>query len=294
MKYAPSLQLLELVKNRITTRKSPPPNQQQLFALQNPTEDLFNADMEVETIKTSFDLHQILLKKQATKIALNANGENLANANYLHFSCHGVFDFDYPLQSSLVLADSLEPLPPQPVGAVDGACPPEPPCPPETKRYVTLRSGRKAIPEKCLTLRDIFAELQLPKCSLVTLSACETGLTTSTAMTDEYIGLPSGFLYAGSMNVVSSLWAVDDFATAILMIKFYQELPDADSVAIALNAAQNWMRGVSLKDFEIWMGLLKLDKKCMETAKEWLSYSSKDKPPFQDPEYWAAFCATGY
>ena len=293
VKYAPSLQLLELVKNRITTRKSPPPNQQQLFALQNSTEDLFNADMEVETIKTSFDLHQILLKKQATKIALNANGENLANANYLHFSCHGVFDFDYPLQSSLVLADSLEPLPPQPVGAVDGACPPEPPCPPEIKRYVTLRSGRKAIPEKCLTLRDIFAELQLPKCSLVTLSACETGLTTSTAMTDEYIGLPSGFLYAGSMNVVSSLWAVDDFATAILMIKFYQELPDADSVAIALNAAQNWMRGVSLKDFGVWVKLLNLDKKSRQSMELWLASSSEEQP-FRDPKYWAAFCATGY
>ncbi len=288
VKYSPSLQLLQLVKNRITTRKSPPPNQQQLFALQNPTEDLFNADMEVETIKTRFDLHQILLRKAATKIALNASGENLANANYLHFSCHGVFDFDYPLQSSLVLADSLEPLPPKSaVGAV-------PPCPPETKRTITLRSGRKAIPEKCLTLRDIFGELQLPQCSLVTLSACETGLTTSTAMTDEYIGLPSGFLYAGSMNVVSSLWAVDDFATAILMIKFYQELPNADSVAIALNAAQNWMRGVSEEDFRVWIGLLKLDEKSMKTAQEWLSYSSKDRPPFKDPEYWAAFCATGY
>ncbi|MEZ2283500.1 CHAT domain-containing protein [Microcoleus sp.] len=338
VKYSPSLQLLELVKNRITTRKSTPKNQQQLFALQNPTEDLFNADMEVETIKTRFDLHQILLKKQATKIALNANGENLANANYLHFSCHGVFDFDYPLQSSLVLADSLEPIleinPPQPPLAkgglreentlakgglreentlakgglreensfAKGGLREEKPLANgglekdglETKRYVTLRSGRKAIPEKCLTLGDIFGELQLPKCSLVTLSACETGLTSSTTMTDEYIGLPSGFLYAGSMNVVSSLWAVDDFATAILMIKFYQELPNADSVAIALNAAQNWMRGVNREDFLVWIGLLKLDKKSMKTVKEWLSYSSKDKPPFKDPEYWAAFCATGY
>ncbi len=286
VKYAPSLQLLELVKNRITTRNSPPPNQQQLFALQNPTEDLFNADMEVESIKTRFNPHQILLKKQATKTALNENRENLSNASHLHFSCHGIFNFDYPLLSSLVLADSLEPQTSPP--------PPESNQPAEKQPYVTLRSGRKAIPEKCLTLREIFADLQLPQCSLVTLSACETGLTGLTAMTDEYIGLPSGFLYAGSMNVVSSLWAVDDFATAILMIKFYQELPHSDSVAIALNAAQNWMRGVSLKDFEIWMGLLKLDKKCMETAKEWLSYSSKDKPPFQDPEYWAAFCATGY
>jgi len=303
VKYAPSLQLLELVKNRITTRNSAPPNQQQLFALQNPTEDLFNADMEVETIKTRFNPHQILLKKQATKTALNENRENLSNANYLHFSCHGVFNFDNPLLSSLVLADSLEPTleinPPQPPlskggleentfaeGGLEGDRL-------ETKRYVTLRSGRKAIPEKCLTLREIFADLQLPQCSLVTLSACETGLTTSTAMTDEYIGLPSGFLYAGSMNVVSSLWAVDDFATAILMIKFYQELPDTDSVAVALNAAQNWMRGVSIEDFRVWVGLLNLDEKSRQSVELWLACSSEEQP-FRDPKYWAAFCATGY
>ncbi|WP_377479253.1 MAG: CHAT domain-containing protein [Microcoleus anatoxicus] len=163
----------------------------------------------------------------------------------------------------------------------------------KTKRYVTLRSGRKAIPEKCLTLGDIFGELLLPKCSLVTLSACETGLTSSTTMTDEYIGLPSGFLYAGSMNVVSSLWAVDDFATAILMIKFYQELPQADSVAIALNAAQNWMRAVTREDFEVWVGLLKLDKKSRQSIELWLVCSSKEQP-FSDPINWAAFCATGY
>ncbi|WP_445310657.1 CHAT domain-containing protein [Microcoleus vaginatus] len=285
VKYAPSLQLLQLVKNRITTRKSSPQNQQQLFALQNPTEDLFNADMEVETIKTRFNPHQILLKKQATKTALNENRENLSNANYLHFSCHGVFNFDNPLLSSLVLADSLEPQTSPP--------PPESNQPDEKQRYVTLRSGRKAIPEKCLTLREIFAELQLPQCSLVTLSACETGLTTSTAMTDEYIGLPSGFLYAGSMNVVSSLWAVDDFATAILMIKFYQELPDADSVALALNAAQNWMRGVSKEDVRVWVKLLNLDEKWQQGTELWL-INSNDEQPFSDPKYWAAFCATGY
>ncbi|MEG4408610.1 CHAT domain-containing protein [Microcoleus sp. MON2_D5] len=171
--------------------------------------------------------------------------------------------------------------------------PPESNQPDEKQRYVTLRSGRKAIPERCLTLREIFADLQLPQCSLVTLSACETGLTDSTAMTDEYIGLPSGFLYAGSMNVVSSLWAVDDFATAILMIKFYQELPDADSVAVALNAAQNWMRGVSMEDFRVWVGLLNLDEKSRQSVELWLVCSSEEQP-FRDPKYWAAFCATGY
>jgi CHAT domain-containing protein len=174
--------------------------------------------MEVETIKTRFNPHQSLLKKQATKTALNENRENLSNTSYLHFSCHGVFNFDYPLLSSLVLADSLEPqTSPPPQSQIS---------PMKNSAMSPYAAAEKPSPENASPCEKSLPNLQLPQCSLVTLSACETGLTTSTAMTDEYIGLPSGFLYAGSMNVVSSLWAVDDFATAILMIKFYQELPE--------------------------------------------------------------------
>ncbi|MCC3438637.1 MAG: CHAT domain-containing protein [Oscillatoriales cyanobacterium] len=277
VKYAPSLQLLELVQNRIKTRTSPAPELQPLFAIQNPTEDLSNADMEVQIIKQRFDTHDILIKQQATKIAFNENLKNLSNASYIHFSCHGVFNFDYPLLSLLALADSIEEN-----NDTDAE-----------RRYVTMRSGRKAIPEKCLTLREIFADLELSKCNLVTLSACETGLTSSTEMTDEYIGLPSGFLYAGSMNVVSTLWSVDDFATAILMIKFYQELLPKVSVAVALNAAQNWMRAVTKEDFGVWVKSLNLDKKSGQSVELWL-VSSLEERPFSHPKYWAAFCATGY
>jgi hypothetical protein len=49
---------------------------------------------------------------------------------------------------------------------------------------------------------------------------CETGLSDPSSTSDEYIGLPSGFLKAGSSSIVSSLWSVDDFATALLMIRF--------------------------------------------------------------------------
>lgn len=163
--------------------------------------------MEVETIKTQFNLHDIPIKKQATKTAFTENLKIISNASYIHFSCHGIFNFDLPLLSLLALAGCLESPSPNPQS-------------PESPARVTLRSGRKAIPEKCLTLREIFAELQLSKCNLVTLSACETGLSNSTEITDEYIGLPSGLLYAGSMNVVSTLWSVDDFATAILTSNF--------------------------------------------------------------------------
>ncbi|MEO9125558.1 MAG: CHAT domain-containing protein, partial [Microcoleus sp.] len=307
VKYAPSLQLLQLVQNRLKTRPSILPELQPLFAIQNPTEDLANADMEVETIKQRFNPHDILIKNQATKIAFTENVKNLSNASYIHFSCHGVFNFDYPLLSLLALAGSIETSPPpstnpEPsvesstpdiVGAVP-PCPPESPCPPKTKRSVTMRSGKTVIPEKCLTLQEIFANLQLPQCNLVTLSACETGLTDSTAMTDEYIGLPSGFLYAGSMNVVSTLWKVDDFATAIFMIKFYQELQPKISVAVALNATQNWMRAVTRKDFMVWIESLKLDENSIKEVKDWLSFDTRNELPFRKPKYWAAFCATGY
>ncbi len=319
VKYAPSLQLLELVQNRIKTRTSPAPELQPLFAIQNPTEDLSNADMEVQIIKQRFDTHDILIKQQATKIAFNENLKNLSNASYIHFSCHGVFNFDYPLLSLLALADSIESIPeinpPKPPlgkgGLQEEIKPPlgkgglqeeiNPPLgkgelqedKPETPRYVTMRSGRKAIPEKCLTLREIFADLELNNCNLVTLSACETGLTSSTEMTDEYIGLPSGFLYAGSMSVVSTLWSVDDFATAILMINFYQELLPKVSVAVALNAAQNWMRAVSKQDLGVWVKSLNLDKKSGQSVELWLMASTEEQP-FSHPKYWAAFCATGY
>ncbi|MEG4517602.1 MULTISPECIES: CHAT domain-containing protein [unclassified Microcoleus] len=301
VKYAPSLQLLQLVQNRSKTRTSPAPELQPLFAIQNSTEDLSNADMEVEIIKQRFNPHDILIKQQATKIAFNENLKNLSNASYIHFSCHGVFNFDYPLLSLLALADSIEStseINPPPIPEIN---PPQPPLAKgglqedgvETPRYVTMRSGRKANPEKCLTLREIFANLELSRCNLVTLSACETGLTQSTTMTDEYIGLPSGFLYAGSMNVVSTLWSVDDFATAILMIKFYQELQPEVSVAVALNAAQNWMRAVRREDFEVWVKSLNLDKKSRQSVELWLVLSPEEQP-FSHPKYWAAFCATGY
>ncbi len=78
--------------------------------------------------------------------------------------------------------------------------------------------------DESLTLTDIIAHLKLENCRLVTLSACETGLTDFQNASDEYIGLPSGFLLAGSTNVVSSFWAVSATATALLMMKFYEEL----------------------------------------------------------------------
>ena len=80
-----------------------------------------------------------------------------------------------------------------------------------------------------LTLEDIIADFRLSHCRLVTLSACETGLTDINNISDEYISLPYGFLLAGSTNLFSSLWTVSAFATALLIVKFYQELQQQEN-----------------------------------------------------------------
>lgn len=72
---------------------------------------------------------------------------------------------------------------------------------------------------------------------LVTLSACETALG-KVLKGDELVGLTRGFLYAGSRNIIASLWEVDDAATAELMQDFYTNLKGHQSKMEALREAQ--------------------------------------------------------
>ncbi|MDB9394609.1 DUF3110 domain-containing protein, partial [Microcystis aeruginosa] len=178
VQYAPSCQILQKISQ--TSHHS---DFNKLFAIQNPTKDLFYTDLEVNILSTFFTEPQVIAKDNATKNAVLPHLKSSDNHCY-HFSCHGGFNPDNPLESALFLANK-EPL----------------------------------------TLGEIF-ELRLNKCRLITLSACETGLIDLNSISDEYIGLPSGFLFAGSPSVVSSLWTVDDLSTSFLMIKLYEILFD--------------------------------------------------------------------
>jgi CHAT domain-containing protein/tetratricopeptide (TPR) repeat protein len=86
-----------------------------------------------------------------------------------------------------------------------------------------------------LTARDTY-ELELD-CELVTLSACETGLS-AIAPGDELIGLVRGFFTAGAPSLLVSLWTVDDESTAWLMSNFYKRLRGGERPAAALRQAQ--------------------------------------------------------
>jgi CHAT domain-containing protein len=87
-----------------------------------------------------------------------------------------------------------------------------------------------------LTVRDAYG-LELQRCELVALSACETGMS-AVAPGNELIGLARGFFSAGAPSLLMSLWTVDDEATANLMTDFYQRLCAGASAATALRHAQ--------------------------------------------------------
>lgn len=86
-----------------------------------------------------------------------------------------------------------------------------------------------------LTLHDA-AELPL-QAQLVTLSACETGLS-KVAPGDELLGLVRGFLLGGARRVLATHWTVDDAGTAVLMAQFYDAVLAGARPAAALRRAQ--------------------------------------------------------
>ncbi|WP_396771578.1 CHAT domain-containing protein [Microcystis aeruginosa] len=256
VQYAPSCQLLQRIQQPQQNQLTP------LLAIQNPTKDLIFTDLEVNIIATLFQPNQIIAKDNATQNTVTTQLKN-SNHHCHHFSCHGSFNPNKPLESALILAEQ-EPL----------------------------------------TLGKIF-ELNLKKSRLVVLSACETGMIDIQSISDEYIGLPSGFLFAGSQNVVSSLWTVNDLSTAFLMIKFYQILLDSNqqvSMAIALKTAQNWLRNLNREKFtsESNKIISKLDNKKPRMAESYkkiagqLLLQNTEEYPFQNPYYWAAFIASGH
>lgn len=87
-----------------------------------------------------------------------------------------------------------------------------------------------------LETHEVF-DLDLPHTDLVVLSACETHLGELSAG-DELVGLERAFIRAGSPSLLTTLWPVDDVATAELMQRFYTHLRGGVPKAEALRLAQ--------------------------------------------------------
>lgn len=186
----------------------------------------------------------------------------LHGRNYLHVSCHGSYNWNDPPESGLALADGRLTL-------------------------AELQSGT----------------VDLSAARLVTLSACETGISDIfQGSAEEYVGLPAGFMLAGVPCVVSSLWAVPDISTALLMERFYRNHLEGEmDFPVALQEAQAWVR--QLKAPEV----MEYAENCYQQSKpaqqaelfkyiRHYRYQAKTDPtakPFAHPYYWAAFTVNG-
>ncbi|MFM6039744.1 MAG: CHAT domain-containing protein, partial [Sphaerospermopsis kisseleviana] len=292
--YAPSCQLLNLAQIKVENNpvtinqnftnfdQSLLPDEQtrlnNLFAIQNPTKDLKFTDIEVETIANNFNSHKILKHEQASKAAFKKDLTLLTNSQWLHFSCHGSFNFISPLKSALQFANSE--VKPELTET-------------SSSRYVRVDAEKAIDLEKCLTLEEIL-ELELSQCYLVCLSACETGVIDSSNNSDEYIGLSSGFIKAGAVNVVSSLWSVNDFHTSLLMIKLYENISqNPHDITLALNNAQQWLRKATQTQIINWLNnKTDMNQEQKQQIIDVLSRQYKpEQKPFNKPEFWAGFCA---
>jgi CHAT domain-containing protein len=103
--------------------------------------------------------------------------------------------------------------------------------------------------------------------SLVTLSACKTGL--GELRGGDVIGLARGFFYAGAASLLVTLWSVHDASTAALMKTFYRLLREGKTKVAALREAQ--------------LELIALEEE--HSGERWQLYSH--------PYYWAPFCLMG-
>jgi CHAT domain-containing protein len=282
VRYAPSLQVLQVVQQRQPT----PPRS--LFALQNPTQDLLYSDLEVEAIQSLFAAKSTVLKRsEASKGAMEQQKGALANSTCLHFACHGYFNFAQPLLSALLLAGSVLDAAPDDFDA---------------DRYLLQPDGNVIDLSACLTLLDLF-QLDLRQARLVALSACETGLSDLNSLSDEVVGLSSGFLYAGCNNVVGSLWSVPDISTGLLMAQFYRLLMaqtcqgQPGDVTLALKQAQHWLRTLTVAELSAQSATIpEAMRDNFEHDLKWLKQrvaDSGDNHPFRNPYYWAAFTAVG-
>jgi CHAT domain-containing protein len=89
--------------------------------------------------------------------------------------------------------------------------------------------------DQWMAVQDVY-DLDL-RATLVTLSACETGLGHDVGG-DELVGLVRGFFHAGASSLLVSLWVVDDKSMTDLTIQFYTYWLAGKSKVQALRQAQ--------------------------------------------------------
>ncbi|MDX6443924.1 MAG: hypothetical protein QOH71_998 [Blastocatellia bacterium] len=168
---------------------------------------LLHASEEADAIVATMPRGTVKVAKAFDASRETAMSSFVSEYQIIHFATHGFFNSDHPELSGIVLS-------------------------------MVKPDGSKT--DGFMPLQDI-CRLNL-SAQLVVLSACETGLGKD-IKGEGLMSLTRGFMYAGSQTVVTSLWKVDDRATAELMKDFYQSmLQTGMTPAAALRSAKQRIR----------------------------------------------------
>ena len=234
---------------------------------------------EGEQIAQIFDVPEANRLRGETQATVAKYRELVGRVQVLHSSHHAKSRLDNPLKSYLKLADG------------------------------TISLGEIMSPGWRLpNLEDIF------------LSCCETNFgNTELNLSDDPLTLATGFLCAGAKSVVSTLWEVDDLATSIFSIIYYQLRKEGLDRPTALQQAQYKLRTMSGEELEQEYGLtlgryledkfseaVENRQKTTRNQKYWRSVAknyrksrkyleqfTKKTRPFAHPYYWAGFISQG-
>ncbi len=182
-----------------------------------------------------------------------------------------------------------------------------------------LESQLKLAHSSSITLGQLMTpSWRLPQLVEVFLSCCETNLGTP-SLTDDILTLSTGFLCAGARSVVSTLWSVDDLATALFSIFYYQQRQEGKNRPEALQQAQIKLREFRKVDLnKIFQEVETREKELIVNRKKYpldsIEYqqwkceynmytklnrlikeieNSTQQFPFSAPRYWAAFICHG-
>ncbi len=149
------------------------------------------------------------------------------------------------------------------------------------------------------------------------LSCCETHLGDST-ITDDILTLATGFLCAGARSVIGTLWRVNDLATSIFTIHYYQQRQDGFSRSEAIGLSQSYLRNLTKEQIAPFQTSLiayahKIKAEYKNNAElrdtyhaaldlqellekfftiDSLSETLRERP-FADPYFWAGFTCQG-
>ena len=220
----------------------------------------------------------LLAENEASAIAKLTDGDALvgryskkgrffdiaAEYRHLFFSCHGVFDGLNPLNSYLFIGESDD--------------------------------------EK-LSAKEVLAELDITRCALVFLSACQSGLN-KVQRGDELFGLTRAFLYAGASSLIVTQWSVDECSTRIAIEYFCSSLKSGFGCAESLRQTQLYLQSLTKEDvqdildgyrFELDNGF-DTEARFTDSSHYLAALLANSEPGeliFADPFYWAPFILIG-